>query len=156
MLCAQHLDSTPNQYIQWRYGIGEDREQLQKVNLKVSEEEEKKMAEKQVRCPSPRSYQAPLTWPMHEWRLLKLPMRTVIHATVPSSQGVRRFSAQHIAHELTSACTLCRLLMARSVLLRSCCPGGSSSAATSTKCSGSACTRIRTVGSPETSALSLH
>ena len=48
MLCAQHLDSTPNQYIQWRYGIGEDREQLQKVNLKVSEEEEKKMAEKQV------------------------------------------------------------------------------------------------------------
>ncbi len=45
----QHLDSTPNQYIQWRYGIGEDREQLQKVNLKVSEEEEKKMAEKQVR-----------------------------------------------------------------------------------------------------------
>ncbi len=49
VLCAQHLDSTPNQYIQWRYGIGEDREQLQKVNLKVSEEEEKKMAEKQVR-----------------------------------------------------------------------------------------------------------
>ena len=45
----QHLDSSPNQYIQWRYGIGEDREALEKVNLKVNEDEEKKMAEKQVR-----------------------------------------------------------------------------------------------------------
>lgn len=45
----QHLDSSPNQYIQWRYGIGEDREALSKVNLKASEDEEKKMAEKQVR-----------------------------------------------------------------------------------------------------------
>ena len=38
---------TPNQYIQWRYQIGEDREGLEKVNRKVSEEEEKKMAQKQ-------------------------------------------------------------------------------------------------------------
>lgn len=45
----QHLDSSPNQYIQWRYGIGEDREALEKVNLKVNDDEEKKMAEKQVR-----------------------------------------------------------------------------------------------------------
>lgn len=44
----QHLDSSPNQYIQWRYGIGEDREALEKVNLKTNDDEEKKMAEKQV------------------------------------------------------------------------------------------------------------
>ena len=49
----QHLDSSPNQYIQWRYGIGEDREALEKVNLKVSEEEQKKMAEKQARALDP-------------------------------------------------------------------------------------------------------
>ena len=39
----QHLDKTPNQYIQWRYAIGEDREALHKVDRKLTEEEEKKM-----------------------------------------------------------------------------------------------------------------
>ncbi len=39
----QHLDKTPNQYIQWRYAIGEDREALTKVDRKLTEEEEKKM-----------------------------------------------------------------------------------------------------------------
>jgi len=39
----QHLDKTPNQYIQWRYCIGEDREALSKVDRKLTEEEEKKM-----------------------------------------------------------------------------------------------------------------
>lgn len=48
LLFPQHLDSSPNQYIQWRYGIGEDREALEKVNLKTNDDEEKKMAEKQV------------------------------------------------------------------------------------------------------------
>ena len=31
----QHLDKTPNQYIQWRYASGEDRENLEKVDRKV-------------------------------------------------------------------------------------------------------------------------
>lgn len=31
-----HLDMTPNQYIQWRYATGEDRESLDKVSRKVS------------------------------------------------------------------------------------------------------------------------
>ncbi len=35
----QHLDKTPNEYIQWRYAIGEDREALQKVDRKVTEED---------------------------------------------------------------------------------------------------------------------
>lgn len=39
----QHLDKTANQYIQWRYAIGEDREALSKVDRKLTEEEEKKM-----------------------------------------------------------------------------------------------------------------
>lgn len=30
-----HLDMTPNQYIQWRYATGEDRESLDKVSRKV-------------------------------------------------------------------------------------------------------------------------
>jgi elongation factor 3 len=41
----QHLDKTPNEYIQWRYAIGEDREALQKETRQVSEEEQKKMEE---------------------------------------------------------------------------------------------------------------
>eukprot|EP00245_Coleochaete_scutata_P011263 TRINITY_DN414_c0_g1_i3.p1 TRINITY_DN414_c0_g1~~TRINITY_DN414_c0_g1_i3.p1 ORF type:complete len:1054 (-),score=299.78 TRINITY_DN414_c0_g1_i3:701-3862(-) len=44
----QHLDKTPNEYIQWRYASGEDREELDKVSRKVSEEEEKAMAQKIV------------------------------------------------------------------------------------------------------------
>ena len=44
----QHLDKTPNQYIQWRYAIGEDREALERVDRTATEEEEKKMAEKVV------------------------------------------------------------------------------------------------------------
>lgn len=43
-----HLDMTPNQYIQWRYATGEDRESLDKVSRKLKEEEEKKMAEVKV------------------------------------------------------------------------------------------------------------
>jgi len=39
----QHVEKTPNQYIQWRYAIGEDREALFRVDRKISEEEEKKM-----------------------------------------------------------------------------------------------------------------
>lgn len=44
----QHLDKTANQYIQWRYAIGEDREALNKVDRQITEEEAKKMAQ-QVR-----------------------------------------------------------------------------------------------------------
>lgn len=40
----QHLDKTANQYIQWRYAIGEDREALNKVDRKITDEEAKKMA----------------------------------------------------------------------------------------------------------------
>jgi elongation factor 3 len=42
----QHLDKTPNEYMQWRYCTGEDREAVQKESAKISAEEEKKMAEK--------------------------------------------------------------------------------------------------------------
>jgi elongation factor 3 len=31
----QHLDKTPNQYIQWRYATGEDREAMEKVDRVV-------------------------------------------------------------------------------------------------------------------------
>eukprot|EP00850_Spirogloea_muscicola_P004779 SM000021S06412 [mRNA] locus=s21:149230:154152:+ [translate_table: standard] len=44
----QHLDMTANQYIQWRYASGEDREEVGKVSRKVTEEEEKKMQAQQV------------------------------------------------------------------------------------------------------------
>ena len=40
----QHLDKTPNQYIQWRYATGEDREGVDSVFRKATEEEEKKKA----------------------------------------------------------------------------------------------------------------
>jgi elongation factor 3 len=42
----KHLDKTPNQYIQWRYVSGEDREEQEKSHIAMSEEEIKKMAEK--------------------------------------------------------------------------------------------------------------
>jgi elongation factor 3 len=35
----QHLEKTPNQYIQWRYAIGEDREGLTKVARKVTDDD---------------------------------------------------------------------------------------------------------------------
>jgi elongation factor 3 len=41
----EHLDKTPNQYIQWRYALGEDREEAEKVYRQVSKEEEEKMAQ---------------------------------------------------------------------------------------------------------------
>eukprot|EP00967_Tisochrysis_lutea_P061544 scaffold78878_cov21-Tisochrysis_lutea.AAC.1 len=44
----QHLDISANQYIQWRYAIGEDREALGKVDRKITEEEAKKMAKAMV------------------------------------------------------------------------------------------------------------
>ncbi|CAK9017178.1 Elongation factor 3 (EF-3) (Eukaryotic elongation factor 3) (eEF3) [Durusdinium trenchii] len=40
-----HLDKTPNEYIQWRYSGGEDKEALVKDTVKISEEEAKKMKE---------------------------------------------------------------------------------------------------------------
>lgn len=39
----QHLSKTPNEYIQWRYSGGEDKEALNKSTAKISEEEEKIM-----------------------------------------------------------------------------------------------------------------
>ncbi|ORZ18616.1 P-loop containing nucleoside triphosphate hydrolase protein, partial [Absidia repens] len=39
----KHLDITPNEYIQWRYATGEDREELEKVDRVITEEEEKQM-----------------------------------------------------------------------------------------------------------------
>jgi elongation factor 3 len=39
----QHLDKTPNEYIQWRFASGDDKENLAKVTMVVTEEEEKKM-----------------------------------------------------------------------------------------------------------------
>jgi len=44
----QHLEKTANQYIQWRYATGEDREALTKVDRKLSEQEEKKMKQQVV------------------------------------------------------------------------------------------------------------
>lgn len=41
----QHLDQTPNEYIRWRYALGEDRESTEKATRQISEEEEKKMAQ---------------------------------------------------------------------------------------------------------------
>jgi elongation factor 3 len=35
----KHLDSTPNEYIQWRYSSGEDRESLEDVSKKITEED---------------------------------------------------------------------------------------------------------------------
>jgi elongation factor 3 len=43
----QHLDKTPNQYIQWRFQYGEDKELLAKATRKMTPEEEEQMA-KQV------------------------------------------------------------------------------------------------------------
>jgi elongation factor 3 len=40
----KHLDKTPNQYIQWRYATGEDREGADSVFRKATKEEETKMA----------------------------------------------------------------------------------------------------------------
>jgi elongation factor 3 len=41
----KHLDETPNEYIQWRYSSGEDRELQEQEGKKVTEEEQKKMDE---------------------------------------------------------------------------------------------------------------
>ena len=41
----RHLEKTPNQYIQWRYAIGEDRENLTKVDRILTEEEEAALQE---------------------------------------------------------------------------------------------------------------
>ena len=42
-----HLDKTPNQYIQWRYATGEDREAQSKVD-RLTEEEEAKLKEQKI------------------------------------------------------------------------------------------------------------
>ena len=39
----KHLDKTPNEYIQWRYATGEDKEDLEKVHVKITDEEQKTM-----------------------------------------------------------------------------------------------------------------
>jgi len=39
----KHLDQTPNEYIQWRYSSGEDRELAEQEGRKLTEEEEKQM-----------------------------------------------------------------------------------------------------------------
>lgn len=39
----RHLDKTPNQYIQWRYQFGEDKELLEKETRQLSEEDQKQM-----------------------------------------------------------------------------------------------------------------
>jgi elongation factor 3 len=44
----KHLDKSANEYIQWRYASGEDREDQEKVACQTSEEEEAKMKEKHV------------------------------------------------------------------------------------------------------------
>ena len=44
----KHLDKSPNEYIQWRYASGEDKEGTEKAARMLTEEEEKKMAEKVV------------------------------------------------------------------------------------------------------------
>jgi elongation factor 3 len=44
----KHLDKSANEYIQWRYASGEDREDQEKVARQTSEEEEAKMKEKHV------------------------------------------------------------------------------------------------------------
>ena len=38
-----HLNKTPNEYIRWRYANGDDREGLDKVSMKLSEEEEESL-----------------------------------------------------------------------------------------------------------------
>ena len=40
----EHLDMTPNEYIQWRFASGEDRESINKAANQITEEEERKMA----------------------------------------------------------------------------------------------------------------
>lgn len=42
----KHLDKTPNQYIQWRYVSGEDREEQEKSHIAMTEDEIAKMHEK--------------------------------------------------------------------------------------------------------------
>jgi len=42
----QHLEKTPNEYIRWRYATGEDKENLTKVTMQYTPEEEKLMKEK--------------------------------------------------------------------------------------------------------------
>ncbi|EKX48372.1 hypothetical protein GUITHDRAFT_68804, partial [Guillardia theta CCMP2712] len=44
----KHLDKTPNEYIQWRYAGGEDKESLTKEGKKVTEEEEEQMKKVQM------------------------------------------------------------------------------------------------------------
>ncbi|GAT27068.1 elongation factor [Aspergillus luchuensis] len=38
-----HLDSTPSEYIQWRFQTGEDREAMDRANKIVTDEDEKAM-----------------------------------------------------------------------------------------------------------------
>lgn len=41
-----HLDKTPNEYIRWRYGNGDDKESLVKMSMQFTEDEKKKQQEK--------------------------------------------------------------------------------------------------------------
>eukprot|EP00897_Mesotaenium_endlicherianum_P003141 jgi/Mesen1/2855/ME000174S02107 len=72
----QHLEKSPNEYIQWRFARGEDREEQSKVFRKISKEEEKNMQEliyhkgekKQLEClvggrrKSKKSYEYEVKW----------------------------------------------------------------------------------------------
>jgi elongation factor 3 len=44
----QHLGKSPNQYIQWRYASGEDREEAGKVSRVLTEEEQKALSKVHV------------------------------------------------------------------------------------------------------------
>ena len=42
----KHLDKTPNQYIQWRYAAGEDREGIEKASRKIDDDEKEQLQAK--------------------------------------------------------------------------------------------------------------
>lgn len=44
----EHKEKTPNQYLQWRYRFGDDREVLLKESRKIGSEQERKMMEEQI------------------------------------------------------------------------------------------------------------
>ena len=41
----KHLNKTPNEYIRWRYEFGDDREGLNKANMRLTEAEEQSLLE---------------------------------------------------------------------------------------------------------------
>ena len=45
----KHLDKTPNEYIQWRYSSGEDREKVEEEKTDLTKEKYLKMKMEQLR-----------------------------------------------------------------------------------------------------------